>query len=206
MLNMDKQEILQILEQHNIDYTVWGKAKASKPLEDFLEEVLSSESTILKVENGQAWIDASGASVTLWTPSVVENRTWHFLREDRQEWHNGRSRKRDLICSIGEKALHNEDPHKTLQRCFEEEMNMKVTLNIGKPQTVSFFQDSESFPGIKRNYHINHWDALMPEHMLQEEYVEKQSKKNNYWRWQHLPLGLQPPKFNLNIQQAEFIS
>lgn len=171
------------LVRADIPVSEWGQGSA-KTLEHLLQEIKNGESQIsispdatrIKREVSVAWLDVLHLSA---------NGTVLALREARQEYSDGRVRKRSLDWSLGEKMMPNENPATAAARALQEE------LGVAEPETLHFLgsektkHTADSYPGLESHYNMHTFVATLDEAAFNPSgYIERQADKTNYYEWE----------------------
>lgn len=114
----------------------------------------------------------------------------YHLREDRQEFKDGRTKRRQLDSSIGEKLKPSENTEVAVQRALSEELgvnNSQSLYSIGYSERT-FMPDA--FPGIEGTYKMHKYVSMIPETaFIAEGYVEYQTDKTNYYTWDRIHIN-----------------
>ncbi len=182
---MTKEELADVLAVHGVPFGSWGTGEA-KTLDHLLKEieqhdsVLSVDGGVLKRVIHVAWIDVY----------YVHHGVILKLKEDYQEFNDGRKRNRNLSSSLGEKMKVGEDPVLATIRALKEELSVHVEpANIRQmPAPPVKTEQSPSFPGMMTQYTFCKFEvALPPEFFKPEGYVEVQDDKKTFFVWVEVP-------------------
>ncbi len=181
---MQEQELLALLQAHNIPLNEWGVGEA-KNFNHLLSEVQSGEATVVE-ENGNLLRSAEGAVLVVY--STDGKRTWR-LKEDKQVFKDGREKRRELETSIGEKMRPDESAVEAAYRALREELKITERLALTpKPSIIKGPVSSQSFPGLMTRYVMNVFEVFLPQHLFKSEgYIECQEDKTNYYTWIEVP-------------------
>ena len=177
---MNKAELTSWLESHNVPLDQWGVGKA-KTIDHLLTEINSGEAFV-KEENGTLCRIVLGSGVRVY---YQNGSTILLLKEQRQEFKDGRIRRRSLETSVGEKRHRDEEPLATAHRALREELKITDELELKLEQTtLKGPVASDSFPGLASKYIMHVWSVFLPAHLYKPEgYVEYQQDKTSYFVW-----------------------
>jgi len=182
------KQSIELLEK-TLDTSKFGIGEAKK-WEDLIEEIKKGECEIRQENEGLPVRIVRVVFIQVWR----HNQRLHqnqILVEDRQEFADGRIRKRDLK-GIAEKAKFGKDPFAEAVRGLEEELGIKVLRSLLKPIFLGSnntnveieTKDSPSYPGLKTQYEKHHFQYQLPIEHWKEEFVESQPDKTTYFVWQ----------------------
>ena len=150
-----------------------GKAKT---VQELMEEIESGE-TIISIENQKPIRNIEIAFISIYFGEFQ-------LVEDRQEFSDGRVRKRE-IKGISEKMLNkNENPLDCAKRAMAEELAIQEGFEIEFVETVLEENESPSYPGLISRYKIHKFKADLSESAYKNEYIEKGKNKKTFFVWQ----------------------
>lgn len=178
-INLD--QLLQILVLSNVPIDEYGKGVA-KSISHLLSEINEGESTLS--------IDVSGNIFrfvnVLWVDVYcsLSNGEVYVLKEDHQEFKDGRIKIRNLDSSIGEKLKPSEILLNGVRRALHEEIGISDADDIYEIgcEEKTFIPDT--FPGIESTYKMHKFVTVIPESsFIPEGYVEYQNDKTNYYCW-----------------------
>jgi hypothetical protein len=172
------------LEHAGVDMSAWGHEDA-KTVEHLSAELEQGESTLeLTVEGRIRWMVGVVMVDVIYLPN--SGGAYH-LYEDRQEFRDGRVRKRSMESSIGEKMKRTETSSEAALRALQEE------LEVDQPKYLYYIEharperDSVSYPGLLSLQDLHTYTAILDQDAFQPEgYVEKQADKTNYYVWSKL--------------------
>ncbi len=111
------------------------------------------------------------------------------MREDRQEFEDGRIRNRDNIfgdTAISEKLKAGESPKQAILRAIrKEELKIDSGFTVSEEPIFSSRETvSQSFPGLISRRDTYLFDVEIDDTAYNPTgYVEKQPDKTNYWVW-----------------------
>lgn len=167
----------QVLSDYDINTNDWGNGD-SRTLKELYKEIVDDETELIEV---------SGELIrTLTVVGIIVTCGKYRLKEDRQEFIDGRVRHRNLTVSCGEKLIKGETPKETGVRCLKEELGIEIYERDLTPHISHSTSDiSSSYPGLKSIYHRNTFDYEMkPEYFKPEGYREFQENKTTYFVWE----------------------
>lgn len=179
----EKERLQQLLTQNHIDTSGWG-AGSAKTLEHLLKEVQEGESTLI-VEDGRLVrvLEALDIKVRCTLP----DGTTKELYEDRQEFTDGRIRRRDqLTGSLGEKIKSGETPNSdSVRRALAEELGFEVDDgHINMDDIRSEERETMSYPGLLTRYTFYAYGVDLPQDLyVAGGYSEQQPDKTTYFCW-----------------------
>jgi hypothetical protein len=179
--NVTLDELLDKLIRGKIPINDYGIGNA-KTINHLLSEVNEGEAVITIDREGIVYREVN----VLWVDVLCElsDGSVYYLREDRQEFKDGRTKRRELDSSIGEKLKPLETPEYAVQRALSEELgvnNYKSLYGIGYSEKI-FVPDT--FPGIESTYKMHKYVSMIPETEFEiDGYIECQNDKTNYYTW-----------------------
>jgi len=173
--------LLSLLEKHKIPTGTWGKGKA-KTVGHLYREVVDGEAEVKE--------DADGALIRVIRVLAIDvycqapDGAVLKLVEDRQEFKDGRVRRRTLTSSLAEKLKMRENPadRTAVQRAIKEELGVCAQRAEMGGQT-HIARESESFPGLQTTTLAVSWTVWIDPSEYRPEYVEVQSDKSTFFRW-----------------------
>lgn len=179
--------LMETLATANIPIEEYGNGNA-KTVQHLLSEIREGEATMTTNKEGELHREVN----VLWADVICElpDGRVYALREDRQEFKDGRVKRRELDSSLGEKIKPSEKPSEALYRAIYEELgieDVKNIYNVGYDERT-FVPDT--FPGINSTYKMHKFVATIPESEFRPEgYVEFQDDKTNFYVWTpvHIP-------------------
>lgn len=173
-----QKELAGYLNSFGIKTGSWGRGSA-KTVGHLAEEIEEGE-TVLFEENGELTRQIQVAGVNVF----YQNRR---LYEDRQEFSDGRIRKRTLAYSLSEKFKTHESPEDAAKRALREELGIDGKIDIKEIGKNIETEDSLSYPGLKTRYIIYGFETLLsPEQFSADGYVERGKDKKNYFLWKEI--------------------
>jgi len=170
-----QKELAGYLDSFGIETENWGKDSA-KTIGHLAEEINEGEAVLLE-EKGQVIRQIQIAGVDVFYQNCR-------LYEDRQEFSDGRTRKRTLTHSLSEKFKGDESREDAAKRALREELGIGGKINIKETGEKIETKDSLSYPGLKTRYIVCEFEAfLSPEQFSADGYVECGGGKKNYFLW-----------------------
>jgi hypothetical protein len=181
----EKFRVTQLLKKHGVDTSTWGSGKA-KTVEHLMSEIMSGESQLVETEGGELLrvLEIADGIITFTDGSGVVYK----LTEDRQEFKDGRVRKRDHLkdISLAEKVAPGEDPKDALVRGIDEELGITGEIQInGEPTLEEKQVESPSFPGLNTQYKVHKFNLTIGADSFNPDgYQEEQTDKTTYFVWE----------------------
>lgn len=181
---MNQHELETTLTESGIDLALWGTGSA-KTIRHLMKEIDAGETT-MEVVDGRLVRKVR----VLHAEVYVErgDRRLH-LREDRQEFADGRTRRRtDLTNSVSEKMEPGETPAQALARGLREELGIAEGNYFICRDFTSALQDKESasYPGLATKFEKHFVSVEIDGALFREEFVEVQEDKTTYFRWEEV--------------------
>ena len=108
-----------------------------------------------------------------------------YLKEDRQEFNDGRTRKREMPSSVSEKMKFGENPQLAAIRGIKEELGIYVKPEqLIKQRDLNYRGGSLSYPGLTSKYKGHQFTCYLTEQQFNPEgYIEKQEDKSTFFTW-----------------------
>jgi hypothetical protein len=175
------KELVEKLIEYKIPINEWGKGYA-KTIEHLYEELQNDECSIKELDGYLLrTIEYVGVRI-LYKDS--EGSTL-LLKEDRQVFKDGRTRRRNMPSSVSEKMKFGEDATISAVRGIEEELGIKISYNQLIKQRPHFYDGgSQSYPGLKSKYKGNHFTCYLTDEQFNPDgYVENQKDKSTFFIW-----------------------
>src|SRR5579863_2912178 len=176
-----RTDLITLLNKHGVPYEKWGTGSA-KALDHLLSEVLGGETILEETGNGELVrkVEVVGVDVRYISTDGAE----YQLVEDRQEFADGRVRRRMLASSLTEKMKPGEEPTESAQRAVEEELRVSGKTTMERLGTNRTAQVSPSYPGLKAQFVLHTFRTyLKPEQYQPQGYQEIQPDKTTYFAW-----------------------
>ncbi|CAN5609283.1 hypothetical protein BH23PAT2_BH23PAT2_10170 [soil metagenome] len=175
-------DIQQKLFDADIDVSLWGEGQA-KTLSHLVNEINEGE-TLLEMDKTGELVRrvAVGRADVFFTDT--DGQTYR-LREDRQIFKDGRTRRRtDIEASLSEKMKFHEDPETAMIRGIQEELGISGGVALESTGTDEERMTSPSYPGLTSEYTSINFKALLTEKQYKPEgYIERQQDKDTYFVW-----------------------
>jgi hypothetical protein len=181
----EKLRVTKLLKYHGVDTRVWGSGQA-KTVEHLVTEILNSESMLIETEHGELLrvVEIADATITFTEASGIVYK----LTEDRQEFADGRVRRRERLkdISLAEKVSPGEDPEQALLRGIDEELGITGKIQItGSPILEEKQVESLSFPGLNTQYRVHKFNlTISADSFVPDGYQEHQTDKTTYFIWE----------------------
>jgi hypothetical protein len=179
--NSDLTELINLLKKHNIPCDMWGTGK-SKTIEHLLDEVEGEECILIEAPTGLIrLIEFVGIKIYY---TDENNQKW-FLKEDKQEFNDGRVRRRNIPNSVSEKMKSGEDPLISSIRGIREELGVKVESHqLIKFRDLHYDGGSVSYPGLDTKYKGYRFTChFTKEQFNPNGYIEVQKDKKTFFVW-----------------------
>ncbi len=171
------EELKALLLKHGINLSDFGKGKA-KTLEHLLTEVQDGEAQLIE-RDGELIRHLEVLNIDV----ISEVGGIRWLVEDRQEFADGRRRKRDLPASVSEKLHAGEEPLNAVTRALKEELGIsKFKISSPFSRKVESLE-SPSFPGLMSEYVLHKVDVLIDPTEHKPTYEERQADKTTFFVW-----------------------
>ena len=172
-------ELRNNLVEHGIPVERWGTGQ-SKTLKHLYNEI----------ESGECSLSDEGEYLTRYIEFVAikvyyrKEEDLYFLREDRQEFNDGRIRKRNMPSSVSEKMKFGEDPVVTANRGIEEELGFRVeSSQLSKRKDIVYNGSSVSYPGLTAKYKGHQYNCYITDEQFSDSgYIEVQKDKKTFFR------------------------
>jgi hypothetical protein len=178
------ERLAGLLVTAGVDISTWGTGSA-KTVAQLLKEMREGESQVtFHPETGVqravrvAWVDVL----------YLDGHGNIFqLVEDRQEYRDGRLRKRQLPSSLGEKFKLGENPDDAAIRALNEELGVASFKSLHKIGQEQELYTPDSYPGLATNYETYSFVAVLDDPSFDPDgYIEHQTDKINYYTWEKI--------------------
>ncbi len=175
--------LFEQLSHFRIDITRWG-AGSAKGFSDLLKEIQEGESVLAVSAQGELARELRVLRLDVFCR--FESGDTYRLKEDRQEFKDGRVRTRPMSTSLGEKLKPDELPEEAVARALFEELGIQASHEAleftGSSESTL---DSPSYPGLPSHYvYYDYVVYIDPREFDPQGYREIQSDKTNYFTWQ----------------------
>jgi len=178
----DMSELINKLKEYKLPIEQWGTGE-SKTIEHLWNELTTKECSIVD-EGGYLvrYVEFVGVDVFY----KDKKGDIYILQEDRQEFKDGRVRKRDMISSVSEKMKSGEDPLESALRGVEEEIGISLSSSDLTPlRNISKNAGSQSYPGLTSKYNGYKFTCFINDEQFKPDgYVEVQKDKSTFFKWQ----------------------
>jgi hypothetical protein len=180
MLILTKSKLIEILDRYKIDISNWGKGE-SKTIDHLFTEIIKGESNIVE-KNGSLLRRVSALSIIVRYKDLI-------LREDYQEFNDGRKRKRKMKASVAEK-LDPSDKNLTeaVKRAISEELGIEISDNqISKREDEIKNRLSTSYPNLQSEVVLFGFEVNLTDSQFKKDgYVEIQKDKKTFFKWENI--------------------
>lgn len=173
----------RVLNLWGVDTQKWGKGDAKAP-RDLLTELLEGESTLSITEDGRLLRTCNSMTINIWY-QLPSGPLLH-LKEDRQEFDDGRVRRRTwLDGSVSEKTKPNENYYDSARRGIMEELGLEINDEISLNCVRFPIRYSNSYPDLLSFYPLKVMDATLNSDQYNPEgYVEKRDRLTTFFVWE----------------------
>lgn len=186
--NASEIKNIETLKSKLIEYSVpvekWGTGK-SKHIDNLLDEIIEKECIVVD-EGGYLvrYIEFVGIKIYY---VDKDDQLW-ILKEDRQEFHDGRVRRRNMPSSVSEKMKFGEDPAISAVRGIKEELGVEIEISqLTKRRDLDFNGGSISYPGLRAKYKGHQFICYFEEkQFIPGGYIERQKDKSTFFVWQKI--------------------
>lgn len=182
--NQDISDLINLLKKYDVPVDLWGTGK-SKTINHLLSELQNDECSLEEKEQSiTRYIEFVGIKVYY---TDKEDQRW-ILKEERQEFNDGRIRRRNIPNSVSEKMKFGEDPTLAAIRGIKEELGVDI-----KPHQLSKYSDlhydggSVSYPGLDTKYKGHKFICNLTEAQFEPSgYIEFQEDKKTFFSWKKI--------------------
>lgn len=181
-MDISKDKLVSILNIAKVPLEQWGIDEA-KNIDDFLDEITSGEAKVTLTYNGELHrsIDVAIMEVLY----IAKDSTVYGLREDRQEFNDGRVRRRNLPTSIAIKIKLDETPEEASVRALTSEMSVREPSEIREFKFERNVSESTSFPGVTTYCNSYPFIAMLDSDSFNPNgYKHQQDDRINYYVWE----------------------
>ncbi len=178
---MTEDQLLTLLDTYRVDVGHFGQGDA-KTLQHLLDEIESGESQL--VETGGRLIRK--VSVLQFDVFAIIKGRRLKLVEDRQEFLDGRVRKRRMAHSVNEKLLPGEDAFSAVGRSLAEEIGVhRYKITSSEAVVTTETKVSPSYPGLLTEFFLHTLRVLIPALDFNPDgYRGEQADKTTYFVWE----------------------
>lgn len=168
------------LRKFSVPISQWGTGKA-KTIEDLFDEVINKECFL--IEDGESLhrtIEFVGIKVY-----YKDEGSIYKLVEDRQEFNDGRVRKRKMPTSVAEKMTFGESPTVAAIRGIKEELGIIISASQLKDKSELVYSGSSmSYPGLIAKYKGHEFTCFITKSQFNPDgYIEVQKRKKTFFKW-----------------------
>lgn len=182
-------DLKELLDQHGIDYNKWSEIQEAKTIEDLQTERDKQECILTVDESG---LIRKTEAIKIKIEYSDESGQLLRLVEDRQEFNNGKFRRRPTSSAVWEKIKPGEDPREEALRGLREELNIDA-INIEHIGESANAEPPQDYPGIPTLIEATEFKLQMNNELfLPNGYVENQETKKTFFAWR---------KYSNNFQQ-----
>ena len=143
------EELTNKLKEYSIPVEEWGTGEA-KNVEHLLDEIRGEECNV-EDRGGYLIRSIEFVGVRIYHKDK-DNVTW-VLKEDKQEFKDGRVRRRNMPSSVSEKMKFGEDSLISAIRGIKEELGINVEGHqLIKMRDLFYNGGSQSYPGLRTRY------------------------------------------------------
>lgn len=174
-------DLINLLKNHDIPCDLWGTGK-SKTINHLLDEIKNNECELTEMHGTLTRLIEFVGIKIFYTDK--EGEKW-FLKEDRQEFKDGRIRRRNMPNSVSEKMVSGEDPLIAAIRGIREELGVKVYGHqLRKRRDLHYDGGSLSYPGLDTKYKGHKFICEIDDTQFEPNgYVEVQPDKKTFFIW-----------------------
>jgi hypothetical protein len=175
------EELTNKLKEYSIPVEEWGTGEA-KNVEHLLDEIRGEECNV-EDRGGYLIRSIEFVGVRIYHKDK-DNVTW-VLKEDKQEFKDGRVRRRNMPSSVSEKMKFGEDPLISAIRGIKEELGINVEGHqLIKMRDLFYNGGSQSYPGLRTRYKGHQFTCFFNDDQFDENgYIEVQKDKSAFFKW-----------------------
>ena len=175
------EELTNKLKEYSIPVEEWGTGEA-KNVEHLLDEIRGEECNV-EDRGGYLIRSIEFVGVRIYHKDK-DNVTW-VLKEDKQEFKDGRTRRRNMPSSVSEKMKFGEDPLISAIRGIKEELGINVEGHqLIKMRDLFYNGGSQSYPGLRTRYKGHQFTCFFNDDQFDENgYIEVQKDKSTFFKW-----------------------
>jgi len=174
------KDLETLLRKYNIPIDNWGTGK-SKTIQHLHNEVEEKE-CFLSEENDNLIRYIEFVAIKIYFRDGED--IW-ILKEDRQEFKDGRVRRRNMSNSVSEKMKAGEDTNLSALRGIKEELGIDIDKSqLVKRRDLDYDGGSISYPGLITKYKGHKFICYLEQQQFNPSgYIEVQSDKSTYFVW-----------------------
>lgn len=186
----DPSELRDLLQGHGLPVDIWGEGPTKK-VEDLWNEIAEGESWLAAPETVEQR-DEYGEIVRVTNVLGIDvfatyNGQRYRLREDRQEFKDGRGARRcTLITSLAEKIKADENHAEAVLRAVGEELGVaEEDLAVEDRGAKDVWKVTQTYPSLPSKLQISFYQVELPAEAFNPAgYVEDQPDKKTYFEWE----------------------
>jgi hypothetical protein len=177
-------DLIERLNKHSIPIEDWGKGDA-KSIRSLFNEIKEEDCILKEDENGYLIRLIEFVGIRIYYRDG--DNTW-LLKEDRQVFNDGRTRRREMPSSVSEKMKFDEDPVNAAVRGISEELGVDINRKqLIKRRDLNYDGGSMSYPGLKTRYKGHQYSCYFTANQFDiNGYVERQEEKSTYFTWKKI--------------------
>lgn len=175
------EELTNKLKEYSVPVEEWGTGEA-KNVEHLLDEIRGEECNV-EDRGGYLIRSIEFVGVRIYHKDK-DNVTW-VLKEDKQEFKDGRVRRRNMPSSVSEKMKFGEDSLISAIRGIKEELGINVEGHqLIKMRDLFYNGGSQSYPGLRTRYKGHQFTCFFNDDQFDENgYIEVQKDKSTFFKW-----------------------
>jgi hypothetical protein len=177
MFILTKKSLEDYLLKFKIPISEWGSG-SSKTINHLLKEIIRGETKLIE-ENNDLIREVSALSIIVTYKNLI-------LKEDYQEFNDGRVRRRKMEASVAEKMDKNDkNIIESVKRGIKEELDIHIDSGqISQLDVISTNRESMSYPGIMSKITLHKFHIELDENQFNPDgYVEVQEDKKTVFKW-----------------------
>lgn len=177
-------KLINLLKKYDVPVEYWGTGK-SKTIEHLLKEIEEKECSVVEQDNNLTrYIEFVGIKIYY----TDENDQRWFLKEEKQEFNDGRIRRRNIPSSVSEKMKFGEDSSLSAIRGIEEELGVKINQSqLSKHSDLRYDGGSVSYPGLDTKYKGHRFICNFNDNQFNPNgYIEVQRDKRTFFLWKKI--------------------
>ncbi|MDO8495093.1 MAG: hypothetical protein Q7S32_01010 [bacterium] len=174
--------LIDYLRNFNISVETWGQGSA-KTVGHLLKEIEQGEMALVPL--GKELVrQVEIASVDVY---FQDGNDRYRLVEDRQEFKDGRVRRRSPRGSLSEKMKSGENSSEVAKRAVVEELGIESEVQVSEGEIIEELEDSLSYPGLKAQYVLHVFSVELDQDQFSADgYREDQEDKTTYFIWRKI--------------------
>lgn len=175
------EELTNKLKEYSVPIEEWGTGDA-KTIDHLFDELKNEE---CNVEDKGGYLVRSIEFVGIKIYYKDKNNVTWYLKEDKQEFKDGRVRRRNMLASVSEKMKFGEDTLISAIRGIREELGFNVEGHqLIKMRDLFYNGGSQSYPGLRTKYKGHQFTCFLNDDQFNENgYIEVQKDKSTFFKW-----------------------